>query len=116
MTQFHEWDKVATVKWADEKVENVKLKAENERVMKDNKENWQSYKADIEKLKAENEKLKELTEDIEEQLAAVECLRFMDYTYEDGRWFDQDCESEEEEEDIFKEYNEKLDILEKSTM
>lgn len=40
MTQFHEWDKIANEKWADEKAKNEKLRAENE------------------KLKAENEKLR----------------------------------------------------------
>ena len=54
-----------------------------------------------------------LKKEEEEQLAAVECLKFMDFTYKDGRWFDADCESEEEEEDIFKAENDKYDKLEK---
>tara|TARA_R110000851_G_scaffold216844_1_gene369796 strand:+ start:154 stop:822 length:669 start_codon:yes stop_codon:yes gene_type:complete len=41
----------------------------------------------------------ELKEENEEQLAAVECLKFMDYTYKDGRWMMDDEDEEEEEED-----------------
>ena len=42
----------------------------------------------------------ELQEENEEQLAAVECLKFMDYTYKDGQWMmDDEDEEEEEEED-----------------
>ena len=47
-------------------------------------------------IKEDNKRLKK---EEEEQLAAVECLKFMDFTYKDGRWFDADCESEEEEEE-----------------
>ena len=46
-------------------------------------------KAEITYLKKEEEE-----EENEEQLAAVECLQFMDYTYKDGRWFDEDEEEE----------------------
>ena len=39
-----------------------------------------------EKWNEEQEKNKELKKENEEQLAAVEALKFMDYTYNDGSW------------------------------
>tara|TARA_R110002096_G_scaffold396440_1_gene592336 strand:- start:129 stop:656 length:528 start_codon:yes stop_codon:yes gene_type:complete len=73
------------------------LKEENEKLKKQLAEMTQFHEWD----KVANEKWAELInetlkEDIEEQLAAVECLQFMDYTYKDGRWFDEDDEEEED--------------------
>ena len=76
------------------------LKKENEEL----KKNAVSLKEWVDRNQDEINRLRcvideEEEEDIEEQLAAVECLQFMDYTYKDGRWFDADCESEDESED-----------------
>ena len=48
---------------------------------------------DIHKFRQEVEELKE---ENEEQLAAVEALKFMDYTYNDGSWMEKEEEDEEE--------------------
>tara|TARA_R110002167_G_scaffold53103_3_gene152587 strand:+ start:727 stop:1395 length:669 start_codon:yes stop_codon:yes gene_type:complete len=50
-------------------------------------------------LEYSEELITKLKKENEEQLAAVECLKFMDYTYKDGRWMMDGEEEDEEEED-----------------
>ena len=115
MTQFHEWDKVATLKWNEAKGEIEKLK-ENYKAVLDTLYNTEDTEydllgdcgdicedierksGDIEKLKAENEKLKKEIEEYEEETQEMcgRCLgnfstEVMDEAFDPPRHNDRFC-------------------------